>query len=263
MKESTRLKLRSAAVLIVFPISVLIAYIIYAFVLGDPSNFVDGNNANEPLQNNYLGVIYKGGPLVVLLIAFQVILLTFIIERSITIFKANGKANNNLFVKRIKTLIQGSRIDEAIKVCDDQKGSSANVLKNGLQMLNSLSNKENKEESIAMVQKEIDDTTYLEIPHLNKNMNIISTLASISTLAGLLGTVTGMIKAFSALARVGSPDAVGLAAGISQALVTTALGISTALVAIVFYNIFTGRIDNIIDSIEQGSMSIMDHIKRK
>lgn len=263
MKANTKRKLTSTAVFLVFPISLLLAWLIYAFILGDGSNFVDGNKANEPLVNNYLGVVYKGGPLVVLLISFQIILLTFIIERFITINKAYGKMNNNVFVKKIKSLVYDNNLDDAIAECDKQRGSSGNVLKNGISMLKTLENKKNKEESIAMVQKEIDDTTYLEIPHLNRNMNIISTLASISTLAGLLGTVTGMIKAFAALARVGSPDAVGLAAGISQALVTTALGISTALVAIVFYNVFTGRIDKIIESIEEGTISIMDHIKRK
>jgi len=94
-------------------------------------------------------------------------------------------------------------------------------------------------------------------------MIVISTLASISTLTGLLGTVTGMIVAFAALARVGAPDAIGLASGISQALVTTALGISTAAVAIVFYNFFSNKIDNITYAIDEAKSSIVQNFKQK
>ena len=72
-----------------------------------------------------------------------------------------------------------------------------------------------------------------------------------------MGTVTGMIQAFAALARVGSPDAVGLAGGISQALVTTAMGIPTSAIAIVFYNLFTSRISNIVYAIDEASYAIL------
>lgn len=95
------------------------------------------------------------------------------------------------------------------------------------------------------------------------NMFILSTIAQISTLIGLLGTVTGMIKAFAALAQLGEPDAVGLAGGISQALVTTALGISTAAITIVLYNYFTNRIERIIYAIDESSFSILHSLKIK
>ena len=108
-----------------------------------------------------------------------------------------------------------------------------------------------------MLQHELEEATQLEIPQLNNNLPIISTLAQIATLVGLLGTVTGMIQAFAALARVGSPDAVGLAGGISQALVTTAMGIPTSAIAIVFYNLFTSRISNIVYAIDEASYAIL------
>ena len=172
--------------------------------------------------------------------------------------------DNTLFVKRIKQLIVTDQIDNAIDACDKQKGSAGNVIKNGLEAYKYVQSDDSiGDQKPAIIQKELDETTQLEVPHLNRNLIIISTLASISTLVGLLGTVTGMIQAFAALARVGSPDAVGLANGISQALVTTALGISTAAVAIVFYNYFTNRIDQIIYAIDEASMALLHHMKTK
>ena len=67
--------LRSSMVLIVIPLAIFVAWLIYSKILGAPSNFIDGNPQNEPLQENYMGIIYKGGPIVILLIAFQIILL--------------------------------------------------------------------------------------------------------------------------------------------------------------------------------------------
>lgn len=256
-------QIQSVIAAIVIPLALIAAYFIYTYILGDPSNFEGGSNLNEPLKNNYLGIIYKGGAIVVLLLAFQLILLTFIIERFISIRQSNGKRSNQTFVREIKRLLSNGDFQAAKSSCDAQKGAVASVLRNGLHTFDLV--KEDPaltgEEKIQAVQRDIEEATQLELPQLNNNLVIISTLASISTLIGLLGTVTGMIKAFSALARVGAPDAVGLAGGISQALITTALGIATAAVAIVFYNYFTSRIDKITFAIDEASFSIVNNIK--
>lgn len=257
--------LKSSFAFIVIAASLIIAYFIYARVLGDPANFVGGDPANEPLKNNYLGVVYKGGPIVILLIGFQIILLTFCIERYLSIRMATGRARNQKFLRAIKSLIIGEKYQAAIDECDRQRGALANVIRNGLSTFQ-LVHKDSsitKEQKLNIIERDFEEATQLEIPQLNRNMIIISTLASISTLIGLLGTVTGMIKAFSALARVGAPDAVGLAGGISQALVTTALGISTAAVAIVFFNYFSNRIEKITFAIDEAVFSILNSMKRR
>lgn len=258
-------ELNSVFAAIVIPLSAVAAYFIYHNILGDPSNFVEGNLENEPVKGNYLGTIHKGGPIVILLITFQVVLITFILERFITVSRSRGKRRNSSFVRDIKEFIRNNQHDEAIQQCDQQKGSVANVVKQGIQSVQRAETNEemNKESKVHLIQKELEEATQLELPHLNNNMIIISTLASISTLIGLLGTVTGMIKAFASLARVGAPDAVGLASGISQALVTTALGISTAAVAITFYNYFINRIDKITYAIDESSYSILNTFKAK
>jgi len=94
---------------------------------------------------------------------------------------------------------------------------------------------------------------------LEKNLVIIATIASVATLMGLLGTVTGMIRAFTAIATSGAPDAVALANGISEALINTALGIGTSALAIIFYNFFTSKIDSLTYGIDEASYSIIQN----
>ncbi len=114
-----------------------------------------------------------------------------------------------------------------------------------------------KERKIAAIQKELEEATTLELPMLSKNLMIISTIASIATLMGLLGTVIGMIRAFAALAQAGAPDAVALSTGISEALINTALGIGTSAIAIVMYNFFTNKIDSLTYGIDEAGYSIV------
>lgn len=249
--------------LIIIPVSIIIAYLIYAYVLGDPSNFADGNPINEPVEGNYLGFIYKGGPVVVVLIAFQIILLTYIIERFISVGKASGKNDNDAFVSHIKNLMAKNKIDEAIQACDNQRGSVGNVIKSGLMSYqNALEENDlNANQKYEAIKNDLEEMNHLEQPYLNRNLPILATIASVATLIGLLGTVLGMIKAFASLASVGAPDAIGLANGISQALVTTALGISTAAVAIIFNNYFGDRVGKIENSIEEGGFIIRQVFK--
>ena len=92
---------------------------------------------------------------------------------------------------------------------------------------------------------------------LSQNLVIISTVASVATLMGLLGTVIGMIRAFAALAQAGAPDAIALATGISEALINTALGVGTSALAIIMYNYFTNKIDSLTYGIDEASYSIV------
>jgi biopolymer transport protein ExbB len=257
-------KIRINMAFIVIPLSVLLAYLIYHYVLGNPGNFRDGIVTNEPLNNNILGVIHKGGPIVILLLTFQLIMMCYVIERFIAIYYSSGKGDLMEFIMKIKRRLTDSDLQGIINDCDKQKGAVANVVKTGLDTFLK-TRKANKvdQKDIYLIQKELEEATQLEIPLLNMNMFILSTIAQISTLIGLLGTVTGMISAFAALAQLGEPDAVGLAGGISQALVTTALGISTAAITIVFYNYFTNRIERIIYAIDESSFSILHSLKIK
>jgi biopolymer transport protein ExbB len=112
------------------------------------------------------------------------------------------------------------------------------------------------EHKVLAIQKEIEEATTLELPTLERNLNILATIASVATLVGLFGTVLGMIRAFAALATAGAPDSTALATGISEALINTALGIGTSALAIIFYNFFTSRIDSMTYRIDEAGYSI-------
>ena len=244
---------------IVIPAEIVISYLIYNFILGNGSNFEGGDSAMNPLPGNYLGIIYKGGSIVPILITINLLVLTFSIERFLTISKAKGKGRVEPFVRNIKSMLSGGQIDAAISECDTQKGSIANVIRSGLNRYKLVENEGSmdKEGKIAAIQKELEEATSLELPMLSKNLVIISTSASIATLVGLIGTVLGMIKAFSALAQAGAPDAVALANGISEALINTALGIIGSAIAIVMYNFFTTKIDALTYGIDEAGFSIV------
>jgi len=261
MKTSNSLadSLKSVFAAIVIPVEIILAILIYMFVLGDPANFQGNDPANHPLQGNYLGIVYKGGIIVPILIAMLMMAITFGIERLITISRAKGKGSLNKFVLKIRSLLASNNIPQAVAECDRQKGSVANVVKAGLLKFGELSNNNTIEpdKKILLVQKDIEETTQLEMPMLEKNLPIIATLVSVATLLGLLGTVMGMIKAFAALATAGAPDSVGLANGISEALINTALGIGTSAISIIMYNYFTSAIDGLTHAIDETSFSII------
>jgi len=253
--------LKSGFAASVILIELIIGFLIWKYVLGDPGNFVGGDPSKHPLEGNYLGIFYKGGYLVPLAIGLLLMVFTFAIERQLTIGRAKGKGSVKAFVSRIRLLVAGGNINQAIAECDKQKGSVANVVKAGLLKYNEVAGNSaiEGEKKIALIQKDIEETTQLEMPMLEKNLVILATIASIATLIGLLGTVLGMITAFASMAQAGAPDSVGLANGISEALINTALGIGTSAVAIIFYNTFTSKIDALTYGIDEAGYSIIQN----
>ncbi|SKC03651.1 MULTISPECIES: MotA/TolQ/ExbB proton channel family protein [Sphingobacterium] len=237
----------------------IIGYLIWKFVMGNPANFIDNNPENQPLPGNYGGMVYHAGVVVPILLGLFLMVWVFAIERFIVIGKASGTGNVGNFVRKVQSLLKTGSIDTAIAECDKQKGSVANVIKAGLLKYKDVEANPglDAEKSALAIQKEIEETTALEMPMLEKNLNVLATLVSIGTLTGLLGTVTGMIKAFSALATGGAPDSAKLANGISEALINTATGIATSTFAIVMYNILTAKIDKLTYSIDEAGFSIV------
>lgn len=204
--------------------------------------------------------IRDGGPVVSVLIALTIMVVTFIFERLLSLNRAKGRTAMTVFLKKIQQEIHAGNIDGAIEACDRQRGSLANVIRNGLARYKELKEsgkvKEQKE-MMADVQHAIEEAMLLEVPLLEKNLVVLSTIASTATMVGLFGTVIGMIRAFKALAQAGVPDAVQLSLGISEALINTAGGIFAAILGIVFYNVFTTRVDNFTYMIDEASYSIV------
>lgn len=254
LKEALQSVFATGVIIIAF----VIAFLIFKFVLGNPVNFEGMNPKGHPLPGNYMGMVYKGGYIVPLLITIIIVLLTFVIERWLTLRKARGTGAVNAFVAKLQGYLNKNEIDEAITACDKQKGSIGNVMKAGLKKYKELQTdtRLDKDQKLVSLQKEFEEATALELPMLSRNLVILSTIASISVLIGLIGTVLGMIRAFGALAQAGAPDALALATGISEALVNTAFGITGSTLAIIFYNYFSSKIDAMTYKIDEAGFSL-------
>lgn len=244
-------------------IALVIGICIYKFILGNPANFIDNDPNNEPLQGNYLGIVYKGGFIVPMLIAINVIVIIYTVERFVTLSKAAGKGSLNTFIEKIKDLLANGNIQEAKEACEEQKGSLANVVAAGLEKYELVANDSSmdKDKKIESVKKELEEATSLELPMLSKNLPVLSTIASICVLVGLIGTVMGMIKSFGAMSH-GAPDTAMLAAGISEALINTVLGISGSCLAIIFFNFFSTKVDQMTHSMDEASFTIVNDFSK-
>ena len=209
--------------------------------------------------------VKDGGPLVVALIALSIMVLTYVVERLLSLKKAAGRGPLPKFLKTLVTNLNSNDNPAAISTCDVQRGSLANIVKTGLERYHELSSKKdmNKKERMEEVKRVIEEATMLEMPILEKNLISLSTIASISTMVGLLGTVLGMIRSFAALAKAGATDAAALSLGISEALINTAGGIAIAIIAIVAYNYFTTRIDGMTYMIDEASKDILMNLQSK
>lgn len=265
-KAESSMKSNFAALTI--PILVVTGILIYIFVLGNPSNFEGGDSKNHPVAEgvgHVLGLIYKGGFIVPILLSLVLMSITFSIERFLTINKAQGKGSAEQFVRKVMSHLNANNVEAAIGECDKQMGSVANVVRSALIKYRDMEKVEHMDtdHKVLAIQKELEEATTLELPMLEKNLVIIATMASVSTLIALLGTVLGMIRAFSALGTGGAPDSVGLANGISEALINTALGIGNSAIAIIMYNVFTTKIDKITFTIDEAGYSIVQNYAEK
>jgi biopolymer transport protein ExbB len=243
---------------------IIIGYVIWRFVIGSPDNFKIGkeNGGFWPDRDEAIGTfskMYQGGIIVPILIGCFLTVLTFVIERFLTVSKATGTGNNAEFIRKVQYHLANRNVDAALVECDKQKGSVGNVMKAGLRKYKELisDTQLDTEQKVLSIQKEVEEATALELPMLEKNLVFLSTIASVSTLLGLLGTVMGMIRSFSGLAQEGGAGAAAtLSRGISEALYNTALGIGTSAVAIIMYNVFTTKIDGITYGIDESGFTL-------
>ena len=199
-------------------------------------------------------MIREGGPLRYLILLCSVIAFAVIIERIITLNRA--KINVSAFMDKIIDAIRRNRIMAAIEMCDRTSSPVASIIRAGL-LKQSASRQEIKEA--------MEEAALIEVPKLEKNLNILATLAHVTPLIGLLGTVTGMIQAFQVIqekAGALSPVSPGdLAGGIWEALTTTVGGLSVAIPTLVAYNFLVTKVDGFVISMERASTELVQVVK--
>ncbi len=231
----------------------IVAVCLFIFWFGHESHFEEGH----PID--LWGTIYKGGVIVPILQTLFLTVIVLSVERWIALSSAKGKGNITKFVAGVKACLAKNDIAGAQKLCKNQKGSVAAVVAAALVRYEEMDKNTvlTKEQKIATLQKEVEEATALEMPALQQNLPIVATMTTLGTLVGLLGTVIGMIKSFQALAQSGAPDSTELSTGISEALINTAFGIATGAFAVISYNFYTNKIDNLTYAIDEIGFSIV------
>jgi biopolymer transport protein ExbB len=208
--------------------------------------------------------IKQGGPLLVLGLTFLFLTLTFAIERFLVLWRAGGRGSVPGFIKNLKQSVHAGDLETAVAACKTQGGSLANVIGAGIESYRRRSGEvRDRKELMDETRRALQEANALESPNLEQNLNALSTIASIATMLGLLGTTIGMIRSFHAMSRAGAPDATELALGISEALVNTALGLTTAIIATVLYNYFTTKVDTFNNRVEETSYEILQLLESK
>lgn len=264
---SVQAKKSSNAISWLAPLICLFAgYLIWRFILGDADGFnqPDKSGGFWPKHDKPKGAlsgIYMGGIIIPVLIGMFLMVVTFSIERLLTISKALGSGSIADFIRKVQYHLANRNVDAAMAECDKQRGSVANVMRAGLRRYKEMTtvNDLSTDQKVLAIQKEVEEATALELPMLQKNLVFLSTITSVGTLVALLGTVMGMIRSFSALGSGeggGGAAASALAVGISEALYNTALGIGTSAFALIMYNIFTTKIDSITYGIDESGFTL-------
>ena len=190
----------------------------------------------------------QGGPVMWPLLAFSIVTVTIIVERALALRRA--KINVNEFLSSIrKALLVNRDVPGAIKICERHPGPVGSVVKAAL-----LRYGHPREE----IDKNIESAAVFESARLERGLMVLSTSANLSPMLGFLGTVTGMIKSFATLAQAGLSNPGAVAAGISEALITTAAGLFIAIPAQLAYNYFMSRINAFLRDIETASNMLLE-----
>lgn len=184
--------------------------------------------------------IVQGGPVLWVIMVLSLVACVIIIERLLYL-KRISVDEDKLFVRIKSSLLEG-HYNEALSICDQNLSPFSSLLKIGI---------ENRQQPEHIQRDILKDAAALEAPALEKGLSSLGTISTISPLLGLLGTVTGTMKAFGVLGKFGAvSDPSALASGVSEALITTVGGIVVAVPVIIFYNFLVNRVNLILTLLE-------------
>ena len=204
-----------------------------------------------------MSYFWKTGPIRWPLLITSIVGLTYIIERAFSLYQLRPKIKVELLVQRITDSLRSGNVMEAVSLCEEAGGPLANVVKAGL-LRYSQRIIEEKAVTKDDIIEAVDEAAMLELPLYEKNMVVLSTVYQTATMWGLFGTVTGMVRAFTVIALKGNGDPQLLAGGISEALLTTVIGLATAIPTMIIYQYYLSIIDRQILEIQQVSTDIVN-----
>lgn len=196
-------------------------------------------------------IVVKGGWVMVPVFICSVFSLAIIIER--IFFYLSVRFNVLFIVSQILEMTRQNKIDDAVKICEKNAFYLTNILKAGLLRY---------EEPRETVKEAMEDASLYELPKLEKNLNFLSTIAHVSPLIGLLGTVVGLVKCFYVIQQktstAGLVNPSDLAGGIYEALITTVGGLCVAIPTYIAYNFFVHKVNLSVLAVERGSTELVE-----
>jgi len=207
------------------------------------------------LANFIAGFVTKfkqGGPMMWVLLVFSIFGLAVIVAKFISL--ALAKKNAKKFMAEVVDKLHNDDVDGALEYCQRTRGPVASIVAAGL-------DKYKRGASSELVEKAIERAGVIELSILERGLVWISTVANVAPVVGFLGTVTGMINAFNAIAAAGEIDPSVVASGISEALITTASGLIIAFPTQTVHNYFATQIDKFIVDMEDSAAKLMDALE--
>jgi len=194
-----------------------------------------------------LNYFLRGGIMMYPLFLASVLALAIVINKVYVLSRI--RTNERELMGKIKQLVNQKMVAQAVTLCEKTKGPVASILKAGLTQY-------------GKGQKAIEDAFEAqaseEVPRLESYLPALATIASVSTLMGFTGTVTGMIRAFDSIAAASATSPAIVASGISEALITTAAGLLIAIPTLLFYRYFIHRVDRLVSEIERYCKEVIE-----
>jgi biopolymer transport protein ExbB len=202
----------------------------------------------SPIARTGFGKLFiSGGNFMWWLLFIAVVGMVFIIERMITLSRA--KVNTRKLIGTVITTLRTEGVQAAAEECQKWRGPIAAILYSGLQKA---------DRGDEAVEKAIGTAGVIEMSFLERGLVWVSSVTTVAPLVGFLGTVSGMINAFEAIAQADQVNAKLVASGISEALITTATGLTIAIPATLGYNYFVSAIDRFTIEMEEAAMELIE-----
>ncbi|MEM7657003.1 MAG: MotA/TolQ/ExbB proton channel family protein [Bacteroidota bacterium] len=208
-----------------------------------------GTEAAEYTSKSFFESLMAGGWSMIPLAILLVIAIFIYIERLLTIRQANTDSED--FMSEVRVLVLAGNIQSARALCESRNDPFARMILKGISRLGSASLKD--------IEASIENVGNIEIFRLERRLSVLATIAGAAPMIGFFGTVLGMIKAFNEIVRSGgNANAVGLAGGISEAMITTASGLVVGILAFLAYNTLVSMVNKVMFKLELASTSFID-----
>lgn len=200
-----------------------------------------------------LDLLIQGGYMMLPLYALFILAIYIFVERLITLKKA--AKTPHAMVDQVKMMVQSGNIQQARMICQGEDTPVANMIAKGLERIGS---------PLRNIEVAIENVGKIEIYKLEKNLNLMATISGAAPMIGFLGTVTGMIQAFIAIAQEeGNVSPKLLSSGIYEAMITTAAGLVVGIIAYLGYNYLVTQVSKLVHSMEYTTIEFIDLLQEK